>query len=396
MPEVSYLFERFPSFGQTFCYREVAELDRHGLKLRIFSIRRPTDEPAQDWDQRLIDRVEYLPDEATLVNEVDRLLRRNQSAAEARAAIAHWGRQSDFLRLYQAASIGLRLREGGVRRVHAHFAGMATRTAYWIQKFFGIPFSFTAHANDIFAPRVFAIGLEKLMSEASAIVAVSDYGAEFLRSKFPTAAAKVHRIYNGIDLSAFPAANFDRPVPSIISVGRLIEKKGFADLIAACASLANNGREFTCDIVGEGPLEGTLRAQIHELGVEARVQLVGPETQTQIAARLAAATVFALPCTTEKDGGMDNLPTVIMEAMAAGLPVVSTPLAGIPEMVIDGATGKLVAPGDVGALASALTHFLRDPEQARHAGERGREHARERFSIEGSARSLIELFGGAA
>ncbi len=391
MPEVCYLFERFPSFGQTFCYREVGELERQGLNLRIFSIRRPTDEPVEHWDAKLTDRVEYLPDEAALVPDVERALRRDKSAAEVRNVIAQWDRKSDFLRLYQAAYIGLRLREAGVRRVHAHFAGMATRTAYWIRKFFDIPYSFTAHANDIFAPREFAIGLDKLMSEAEAIVAVSDYGAKFLRDKFPAAAAKVSRIYNGIDLSAFPAATFERAVPSIVSVGRLIEKKGFADLIAACATLAREGREFTCDIVGEGPLEAALRAQIGEHGLASRVRLTGPETQAQIAQRFVAATVFALPCTLEKGGGMDNLPTVIMEAMAAALPVVSTTVAGIPEMVGEGTSGMLVAAGDVPALTEALRDFLDDPERARSFGRRGRDDAREKFAIETTARSLIDL-----
>lgn len=392
MREVGYLFERFPSFGQTFCYREVAELERQGLKVRVFSIRRPTDEPEQSWDRQLINRVEYVPDEPALVPEVDRLLRKDKSMAEAARAIAGWDRASDFLRLYQAVYVGSRLEKTGITRVHAHFAGMASRTAYWIRKFFGIPYSFTAHANDIFAPRDFKIGLGELMHDAEAIVAVSDFGADFLRRNFPGDTEKVHRIYNGIDLSAFVPATFDSAISSIVSVGRLIEKKGFADLIAACGVLHREGRNFTCDIVGEGPLDEALRAQIVDLGLTAQVRLIGPETQGQIARRLAAATVFALPCTTEKGGGMDNLPTVIMEAMAAGLPVISTPVAGVPEMVTDGETGQLVPAGDIAALSAALRSYLDDRERARRSGERGREIAREKFAIENSAHALRELF----
>ena len=396
MREVAYVFERFPSFGQTFCYREVAELRRQGLHVRVFSIRTPADELDEAWSRDIVEDVEYLPPEATLVPEVIRLLRDDPSLSVVRKTVETWGRQSDFLRLYQAVYIGTRLRQEGVGRVHAHFAGMASRTAFWIQKMFGIPFSFTAHANDVFAPKEFTIGLDQLMHAAEAVITVSDYGANFLRAKFPADARKVRRIYNGIHLSAFPRANFGAAVASIISVGRLIEKKGFADLISACALLKHTGRNFHCDIVGDGPLQSSLEAQIRDLAVAPEVRLVGAENQEQIAARLAAATVFALPCTTEKDGGMDNLPTVIMEAMAAGLPVVSTRLAGVPEMVQDGITGHLVAPGSQKELADTLGRLIDDRDRARAFGEAGCAFAQERFAIEKSAGALLELFHEAA
>src|SRR5215813_9437664 len=163
MARFAYLFERFPSFGQTFCYREVAELNRQGSAPPIFSIRNPKDEPAQDWDARIVKGVHYLPEEKELLDEVRRASKKGKLTSEIIAALDEWGRRTDFLRLYQAAYIGLRLQESGISHVHAHFAGMAARTAFWIGKFFPITFSFTAHANDIFAPRQFEIGLDKLV-----------------------------------------------------------------------------------------------------------------------------------------------------------------------------------------------------------------------------------------
>src|SRR3954451_6321391 len=180
MLRMAYLFERFPSFGQTFCYREVAELIRQGADVSIFAIRKPKDEPPQDWDETVVGRVVYLPDEAELVREIERAIRSGELPAEAVRAVKEWGRQSDFLRLYQAAYVGLRLQKAGIRRVHAHFAGMAARTAYWINRFFGIDFSVTAHANDIFAPRDFVVSLEKIFDAATAIVTVSDFAVEQL------------------------------------------------------------------------------------------------------------------------------------------------------------------------------------------------------------------------
>lgn len=392
MREVAYLFERFPSFGQTFCYREVAELERQGTKVHVYSIRRPINEPEQNWDQQIVERVHYLPEEKALVAEVDGMLKKKALSNETRDAIQKWGRQSDFLRLYQAIYIGTRVQQKGLRHIHAHFAGMAARTAFWIRQFFGIPYSFTAHANDIFAPREFVVSLPKLMEAAAAIVTVSDYAAGDLKARFPESAAKVHRIYNGVELSRFHPPDPGSGTPAIISIGRLIEKKGFADLISACELLTSRRRGFVCEIIGEGPLEETLRAQIARQGVEGCVRLAGPQTQTEVAMRLAHATIFVLPCTREADGGMDNLPTVIMEAMAAGLPVVSTALGGIPEMVEPEVNGELVAERDPAAICAAMERLISDPERARRLGDRGRQIAREKFSIETSAQALQRLF----
>jgi len=393
MREIAYLFERFPSFGQTFAYREVAELERQGMKVHIFSIRRPTGEPEQDWDENVVARVHYLPEEKPLVAEVDGILKSNAVSDQVRAAIKGWGRQPDFLRLYQAIYIGVRLREKGLRHIHAHFAGMAARTAWWINEFFAVPYSFTAHANDIFAPRDFAVSLAKLIERAAAVVTVSDYAVRLLQKRFPESAARIHRVYNGVDLAGFSPTDFGSAPPAIISIGRLIEKKGFADLISACALLRARGRTFQCSIVGEGPLEESLRAQIAAAGLNECVELAGPQTQAEIARRLAHATIFALPCTRDADGGMDNLPTVIMEAMAAGLPVISTPLGGIPEMIEDGINGELIPERDPAALSAAIERLLDDPERARGFGSRGRQIAREKFSIETSARQLQALLG---
>jgi colanic acid/amylovoran biosynthesis glycosyltransferase len=389
--QLAYLFERFPAFSQTFCYREVAELLRQGAKIDIYSLRRPSGEPHQDWDERIVRHVNYLPEEKPLVEEVGRVLR-ERNLPPVSGAIEEWGRKTDFLRLRQAVYVGLRLQEAGIRHLHAHFAGMAARTAYWIDKFFSIRFSFTAHANDIFAPREFEISLEKLIDRARLIVTETDYSANFLTERFRERANRIHRVYNGLDLAQFRRADFSSPVPSIIAVGRLIEKKGFVHLIEACRLLKERGRSFRCQIIGEGPLEAELRAQIAQFHLQDCVELSGAKPQNEVANYLAMATVFVLPSVIDSAGGMDNLPSVIMEAMAAGLPVIATPIGGIPEMVIDNATGILVAPGDSMALAGAIEKVIVDFSFARRLGENGHARAGDLFAIEKSARTLNRLF----
>ena len=391
MAPFAYLFERFPSFGQTFCYREVAELYRQGITPPIFSIRNPKDEPPQDWDTRIVRRVHYLPEEKELLEEVQRASKKRRLSPAVNAALDEWGRRTDFLRLYQAVYVGLRLQDLGIDHVHAHFAGMAARTAFWIAKFFPITFSFTAHANDIFAPRNFEIGLEKLIQTARLIITETDYSEKFLRERFPEHADRIHRIYNGLNLAEFGHANFSSDPPLIVAIGRLIPKKGFANLIRACGLLVEHRISFRCEIFGEGPLENQLRAQIEDLGLQERVQLLGAKPQHYLREHLARANVFVMPSVAEAEGGMDNLPTVIMEAMAAGLPVVSTRIGGIPEMVVENETGFLVQPEDAVALVGAIEKVTNDRSLGQRLGQAGYERAQKLFSIEKNARDLCAL-----
>ena len=387
----AYLFERFPSFGQTFCYREVAELYRQGITPPVFSIRNPKDEPPQDWDTRIVRRVHYLPEEREMLEEVQRASKKRRLSPAIIAALNEWGRRTDFLRLYQAVYVGLRLQDLGIDHVHAHFAGMAARTAFWVAKFFPITFSFTAHANDIFVPRNFEIGLEKLIQTARLIITETDYSEKFLRERFPERADRIHRIYNGLNLAEFSPANFSSDPSLIVAIGRLIPKKGFANLIRACGLLIEHRISFRCEIFGEGPLENQLRAQIEELGLQERVQLLGAKPQHDLREHLARANVFVMPSVAEAEGGMDNLPTVIMEAMAAGLPVVSTRIGGIPEMVVENETGFLVQPEDAMALVGAIEKVTNDRSLGQRLGQAGHERAQKLFSIEKNARDLCAL-----
>ena len=385
---LAYVFERFPKFSQTFCYREIAELFRQGIQPAIFSLRGPDFGPETTWDRAIISAVHQLPEGdafARLANEAATSLPKPM-----RRTLHEWRGKPDSLRLHQATYIGTRLQKLGVRHVHTHFAGMAARTAFWIKKFFGIDYSVTVHANDIFVPANFEIGLSEILSSASAVIAVSGFAANQLRRRFPENAARVHRIYNGIDCAQFMPAQFESP-PLILSIGRLISKKGFDALIDACALLRQRGHGFRCEIIGEGPLVGELQARIHRQDLREHVHLVGPKTQAEIAARLSKATVLALPCRIDPDGAMDNLPTVVMEAMASALPVVSTNVGGISEMVRDGETGLLVAQNDPAATADALSRLINDIELARSFGGRGRKRAEEFFSIEKNVRALREI-----
>ena len=385
---LAYLFERFPKFSQTFCYREIAELFRQGVRPAIFSLRAPDRGPELNWDPAIVSGVHQLPEGdafARLANEASAAL-----PQAARKTLHDWRGKDDSLRLHQATYIGVRLQKLGVCHLHVHFAGMAARTAFWIKRFFGIDYSLSVHANDIFVPNKFEIGLPQIFSTASAILTVSDFAANQLRDRFPDTASRVHRVYNGIDCDSFQPAE-PSPPPLILSIGRLISKKGFDVLIDACALLQNSGHGFRCEIIGEGPLLVELQARIDRQDLGRQVLLTGPKPQAEIIARLSRATLLALSCRVDVDGAMDNLPTVIMEAMASALPVISTEVGGITEMVRNGETGLLVAQNDPVATAEAIAQLIGNVEPARSLGREGRKRAEELFSIEKNVRVLREI-----
>jgi colanic acid/amylovoran biosynthesis glycosyltransferase len=384
----AYLFERFPSYTQTFCLREVEEMARQGMAPAVYSLREA--EEVTGYEDRTQGRVLYLPRDEDLNKAVRAAREKHQIHSDVWDVFGGWGDRGDKTRLYEAAWLGLDLKRRGIRHVHAHFAGMAARTAYWIKQFYGIGYSVTAHANDIFCETDFPVSLDDIVKEARLIVTVADYSRDWLRQRFPAHAAKIHRVYNGIHVGDFSAgAGETAGTSEILSVGRLIEKKGFNELIAACALLGE--RDYHCRIVGAGPLEEALREQIAQAGLQSRVTLEGARPEAEVIGFLRRARLFALACTHDADGGSDNLPTVIMEAMAAGLPVVSTRVAGVPEMIDDGVTGRLLDEHDVAGMAKALESLIADATLARQWGIAGRAAVEQKFATAATTNALKHL-----
>lgn len=397
---LAYVFERFPTFTQTFCVREILELERQGVRPLIFSIHDTRGESIKHFPAELLDRVMFLPDEEGLVQQIKAWKDANQLPQSVVLTLRHWADRPDKRRVYEAAWIGQKLCELGsdIQHVHSHFAGVGARTCWWLRKFHGLSYSFTAHANDIFCQQTDAVPpASQLANDASLIVTVSDYTAADLKNRFPAAAARVQRVYNGLDLQPFitarQQADRSRSAGGILSVGRLIEKKGYDDLIMACGLLRDRGVNFQCRIVGEGPLEEELKFQILKLRLHDSVTLTGPLGMPEITRLLTEETqIFALACKTEQDGGKDNLPTVLMEAMAASLPCISTRLAGVPEMVVDGTTGLLCNEQQPEQLTGLLAALLADPLRCEQMGIAGLAHAKKRFAKEVTSKHLLRAF----
>jgi colanic acid/amylovoran biosynthesis glycosyltransferase len=387
---VGYLFERFPRFTQTFCAREVAELYRQAMPVPVFSIYRPKETTPEVTG---LDRVEvhYLPSTKNPMI----IARAHLFSPHLQKIWARDGDRRDKRRFREAVYLGPILRDRGIAHLHVHFADIAAHTAWWLKRLFGTTYSFTGHANDIFCPKLDRrISLDDLVRDASFVVGVTDYSANRLKQEFPYARDKIFRVYNGLDPSIFkPAVGGTEPL-RIVSVGRLIEKKGWRYLIEACALLRDRGLRFDCRIVGDGPDEEVLRQLIQQLSLTELVHLIGPRSQTEIIDILAESSLFVFPAIRDQKGDSDNLPTVLIEALASSLPIVATTVAGIPEIVEGGSNGLLVPEKDSKQLALAIERLCRDPSQRRVFGIESRRMAEETFTLQGTVAQLRMLLEG--
>lgn len=389
---IGYVVKRYPRYSETFIVNEILAHEAAGVELDIFSLRPPVDTHFQDSISRVRAAVTYLPHRGLRAAEFWESLDAAGSTLPGFWDTLRFARGEDAETVHQAALLAQEIPRKGITHLHAHFATSPASVAGLAARFAGISYSFTAHAKDIFHESVDPADLRRKLETANAAITVSDYNVRFLRGAYGPSATSVRRIYNGLDLNRFA---YDAPVnrpPRIVTVGRLIEKKGFTDLVDACALLARRGVLFQCEIIGSGPEEAPLRARIEGLGLSACVTLPGPRPQGEIISAIQSAAVFAAPCVEGNDGNRDGLPTVLLEAMALGTACVSTPVTGIPEIVRDGETGLMVSQRDPLALATALERLLSDPELQLTLAARARRTIEAEFDARRNTAQLRSIF----
>jgi glycosyltransferase involved in cell wall biosynthesis len=392
---LGYLYSRYPVISQTFCDAEMLALERIGVDLEIGSIYPPLTSLRHEHIARLRTPVHYAPPQKIL-----RIWEENAKTTgkwPAELVNRHEQKYGRQMKAEQRARNALYFAElftrSGVNHFHVHFANRAAHTALFLKAISGIPFSVTAHGQDFMKDLGNDDLLREICTAAEFVAAETDYSRDLLRQRCPDSASKIHRVYNGIDLEHFPILLLPRANSEtrIVSVGRLVTFKGFEQLIDVCAELDRRGLDFTCEIIGDGPLRENLQEKIDKLSLSSRVTLLGSLSQGGVFEKLQAGDIFALPSITDRQGASDVFPTVIMEAMSAARPVVSTRLAGIPELVVNEETGFLVRPGDTMALVEALEQLIRNPELRLRYGRAGRMRIEQHFRIEQTIRPLVEL-----
>ena len=393
-PTVCYLTKRFPRLSETFILDEILGLEDNGVDLRLFAVADPEEATVQPDVRRVRSTVTYLRsghggagavrDDLRFVRGHVRLLARHPIRWIRTAARLLGPERSPAMARHflEAGGLALEMDRVGGDHLHAAFAHGPASTAYYVHLITGRPYSFAAHAKDLYlsTPEILAAKI----AAASFVLACSHSAAVELRriavAHGGSGAGVVHAPH-GVDVDRFrpgpggtdptDGADPDGPV-RILAVGRLVPKKGYPTLVAALAALAARGVPFRCRIVGGGDLRDELAARLATAGIADRVELCGTRTQLEILEEYRSADVFVQASVVTEDGDRDGIPNSVLEAMACGLAVVATEVAGIPEVVADRVTGLLVRPSDPIALADALGEVAGDRGLRAALGERAR------------------------
>ncbi|MGP9537342.1 glycosyltransferase [Brachybacterium sp. AOP43-C2-M15] len=393
---IGYVLKMYPRFSETFIVSEILAREAAGEEIVIFSLRPPTD-------------ARFHPELARVQAPVIQVGRSSSprrlwevwgaAMADPQLAVGLSAQLPELVAAgvddaEQALALAMAAREHGVTHLHAHFASMATTVARLAGLVADLPYSFTAHAKDIFHRDVEDEDLARKLRDADHAVTISGYNLAHLRERFGTrGTARLELVRNGLELERFPYRRRAGlpPVPRLLGVGRLVEKKGFDQLIDMVGALRAEGREVEADIVGDGPLREDLDARIRELGLTEHVRLLGPRTQEEVRLLLDEADLFVAPFVIGADGNADGLPTVLLEAMATGIPCVAAAVTAVGEVILEGRTGWLVPTGDTAALTGAVREAL-DPATDRGARtDAARDLVVERHDSRVQARRLREL-----
>lgn len=393
---VIYVLKKFPRLTETFILNEILALESLGIKVQIFTLKPPDPAANHESLHQLKATVTQIPPSLILgfPSYAGALLRCafGSSAAlfgtlaAALRTVNPWA----IKRALQAVWLADALNFSSKTLVHSHFGLSASTVAYYLNRLNGTPYTFTLHAKDLFMRKVNKPLLKEKIARASTVVTVSDYNIEIIREMLGAeSAARVRRIYNGVNLKQIsPADESPRKTNRILAVGRLIEKKGFDFLIDVCGRLKNKKVDFECRIIGSGPMRDELQAMIAAKGLSSHVQLCGPMPHEKVIDEIRQATLIAAPFRQARDGNMDALPTVLLEALAAGTPIVASRLSGIPEIVEDRVCGRLIPPDDAAAWTAAIIEMLRDEAMRADFAREGRRRAEERFDLEKNASML--------
>lgn len=388
------LVKRFPRLSETFILNEFLELRRRGLPVELFAIMDPGESRSQPEALALVPEVVYLQS-ASLWRELPAALRtaRRHPAGSLRAA--WWALTRRKLaagqHLIHALVLLDRLEGGPPAHLHAHFLHAPAVIALLAEKISGLTYSLEGHAKDIYTTP--PEDLRRRCARAVFVSTCTEANREYLLTEVGLAPGLVQVCRHGVDLATFAVPDRKPRAGRIVAVGRLVPKKGFDTLIRACGELGRRGVRFDLVILGGGDLHDELVVLAREVGIGDRVRILGSRPQAEVVEQLAEAEIFALSPRILPDGDRDGVPNVLLEAMAAGVPVVATAVSGIPEMVTDGQTGRLVPPQRPDLLADVLAGLLADPAERARLGAAGQRQVREHANWDTAITPLLSALG---
>ena len=401
--KIAYIFSRFPAFSETFISNEIWWLRAYGYDVRIFSLLKPRDTLVQPQSEDLMPFVTYSPRLLSwqmIPAQFYYLFRRPMKLLQAALKTIRCTYREPLTLLSMAmifpksVFFARQMETLGIERIHAHFVWVNGVGAMIISSLLDIPFSLHPHAFGLFQRNT--ANARHQLEDATQIITISDYHRHFIAEMSETIMEEDILINHcGVDIEKFEPVERVRSeahVPQILSISRLTEMKGTQYLIEACKILADKAIPFRCSIAGDGDLREELQALIKKLGLGDLVKLLGSVKQSELIGLIQDSDIFALPCVVEEDGNRDGLPIVLMEAMAMTLPVISTRVAGIPELVHHEENGLLVEPRNAAAVAEALERLIDNEELRKTYGECGRKTVVEDFNVKRTAAALAVHF----
>jgi len=396
---IGYVVKRFPRASETFIAQEILELERQGAEVRILTLWDNDVAAEHGWLREIAAPITHCG--ATPLTDSWKWLHRRaiadpESAPGCEQALTEAFEYPDRRgrhRLREAVAVAKTALETGVEHLHAHFANDPAFVAFLAHLASGLPFSFTAHAKDIYAKALPAATLRRVVEHSAFAVTVSDDNRRHLTGLLGTpAGAKILRLYNGVDLASITPGRRSGGRFGIVCVARLIEKKGLDHLLRALVALKQRGLDFRATIIGDGPQRAMLEQLVAAEQLTDRVRFTGMLPHEEVIATLREHDVLTLPVRIAADGDRDALPTVLLEAMAAGLPCVSTPIGGIPEIIVHQQTGLIVPAERPLALAEALAELARRPALRARMGVAARARAEQLFARRKNVAELHRWF----
>ncbi len=395
-PKVQFIFSKFPCYDETFILREMRELKKQGLGLSILSLKRGKDPVVHGDATFLVEETFYLPflSWGTMAATVGMFFTKPlRFVSTLGLLIAKQWRDPEFLIksiaiFPKSVALAGSLRKRNIRHLHAEWATHPATSAWVASRFSGIPYSFTGHAHDIYLKKTF---LPEKLEAASFVTTCTRDNKRYLAALKPEISpSKIHVCYHGVDLERFRRnGNAVNGKILLLSVGSLLACKGFEDLIEACLYLKREGFSFECLVIGGGPQEAALRRKVARLDLTDSVRLLGYMKQEELVPYYKRADLFALPARLDRHWG---IPNVLLEAMAAEVPVLCTPLPSIPELIQDQVNGLLVPERDPKKLSEAISRLIRNESLRRKMGEAAFRTVSEHFDAVKNGSTLLRLF----
>lgn len=391
-----YILDDFPKLSETFILNEITELIKNGINIEILALRNPleTSTNVDVIENQLFDKTNYFqlpqPSKLQFKNALsptfyDCMLK----------SLRYYYPDSNFKHIVRLSYHAPFYRN--IDLVHAHFAHYAAVTALQISRMLNKPFTFTAHAFEIFSRQSYSKERLKMLTDgAEKVITPSAYNKKYIIHETGCTEDKIKIVRATINPEKFNDQKRlynDENKIKMVAIGRLVEKKGFEYLIKAMSKIVEKEPRTFLSIIGSGELENYLINITRNLGLARSVHFLGAQTNERVLYELSSSDLAVLPCVVAEDGDMDVCPLTLQEAMAMRIPVVSTRIGSIPELITDGVEGLLVPERDESTLAQAILRLINDTSLRLEMGKRGREKILREFNIKTQAQNLLTIWG---